>query len=43
MNTLTEAVHEYVGMRQSLRFKLLQVEAWLKDFAIFMETHGKHG
>src|SRR5215467_2304596 len=25
MNTLTEAIHEYVGMRQSLGFKLLQV------------------
>lgn len=41
MNTLTEAIHEYVGMRQSLGFKLLQVEAWLKDFAIFMDTNGK--
>lgn len=41
MNTLTEAIHEYVGMRQSLGFKLLQVEAWLKDFANFMDTHGK--
>ena len=41
MNTLTEAIHEYVGMRQSLGFKLLQVEAWLKDFAIFMDTRGE--
>ena len=40
MNTLTEAIHEYVGMRQSLGFKLLQVEAYLKDFAAFMDTHG---
>ena len=41
MNTLTEAIHEYVGMRQSLGFKLLQVEAWLKDFANFMDTQGE--
>src|SRR5258708_2728455 len=41
MNTLTEAVHDYVGMRQSLGFKLVQVEGWLKDFATFMDTHGK--
>jgi hypothetical protein len=38
MNTLTEAIHDYVGMRQSLGFKLLQVEAYLKDFAAFMDT-----
>jgi integrase len=41
MNTLTEAIHEYVGMRQSLGFKLLQVEAWLKDFGTFMHVHGQ--
>jgi integrase len=41
MNTLTEAIHDYVGMRQSLGFKLVQVEGWLKDFATFMDTHGK--
>jgi integrase/recombinase XerD len=40
MNTLTEAIHDYVGMRQSLGFKLVQVERCLKDFAAFMDTHG---
>jgi integrase len=40
MNTLTEAIHEYVSMRQGLGFKLVQVERLLRDFAAFMETHG---
>jgi integrase/recombinase XerD len=41
MNALTEAIHDYVGMRQSLGFKLIQVEGWLKDFATFMDIRGK--
>jgi integrase/recombinase XerD len=40
MNTLTEAIHDYVSMRQGLGFKLVQVERWLKNFATFMDTHG---
>ena len=41
MNTLAEAIQDYVGMRQGLGFKLVQVEGWLKDFAAFMDTHGQ--
>jgi integrase/recombinase XerD len=40
MNTLTEAIQDYVSMRQNLGFKLVQVERWLKDFAAFMDTQG---
>jgi integrase/recombinase XerD len=41
MNTLTEAIRNYVTMRQGLGFKLVQVERWLKDFAAFMDTRGE--
>lgn len=40
MNTLTEAINDYVSMRQGLGFKLVQVKGWLKDFAAFMDAHG---
>jgi len=40
MNTLTEAIKDYVSMRQNLGFKLVQVECLLKDFAAFMDAHG---
>lgn len=40
MNTLTEAIHDYLSMRQGLGFKLVQVEGLLKNFAVFMDTHG---
>lgn len=40
MNTLREAINDYVAMRRSLGFKLVQMECWLRDFATFMETRG---
>ena len=36
MNNLTQAIQDYLKMRQSVGFKLVQVEALLKDFATFM-------
>jgi integrase/recombinase XerD len=41
MNTLAEAVDDYVCMRQSLGFKLTQVERLLKNFAAFMHARDK--
>ncbi len=41
MNALTVAIDDYVNMRQGLGFKLVQVEGLLKNFAAFMETHGR--
>ena len=38
MNTLTEAIHEYLSMRHSVGFKIVQAEGWLKDFAVFMNA-----
>jgi site-specific recombinase XerD len=40
MNTLAEAIQDYVSMRQNLGFKFVQVEHLLKDFAAFMDAHG---
>jgi integrase/recombinase XerD len=40
MNTLTEAIQDYVSMRQSLGFKFVQDEYLLKDFAAFMDARG---
>lgn len=40
MNMLTDAIRDYVSMRQNLGFKLVHVERLLKDFAAFMDTHG---
>jgi integrase/recombinase XerD len=37
MNTLREAINDYVAMRRGLGFKLVQMECWLRDFAAFME------
>lgn len=41
MNTLTEAINDYVSMRQGLGFKLVQVEGFLNNFATFMDTQGR--
>ncbi len=37
MNTLTEAIEEYLQLRRALGFKLTQARRWLRDFARFME------
>ena len=37
MNTLREAVDEYLFVRRDLGFKLIQAAGWLRDFAGFME------
>ena len=37
MNTLREAIDDYVLLRRDLGFKLIQTERWLHDFAAFME------
>lgn len=39
MNTLRQAVHEYVSMRRALGFKLVHAGKGLLDFAAFMEQH----
>jgi hypothetical protein len=39
MNTLREAVKEYLNMRRALGFKLRNVEPGLRDFVTFMEQH----
>jgi integrase len=39
MNTLRQAVHEYLSMRRSLGFKLREAGKALLDFATFMEQH----
>ena len=39
MNTLREAVHEYLSMRRHLGFKLPQAGRGLLDFVTFMERH----
>ena len=38
MNTLTEAIEDYVRLRRDLGFKLTQTERLLHDFASFMEN-----
>lgn len=40
MNTLREAVHEYLAMRRSLGFKLHDAESILLDFVNFFECRG---
>jgi integrase/recombinase XerD len=40
MNTLREAIDDYVAMRRGLGFKLVQMECWLRDFAAFMDAQG---
>ena len=37
MNTLTEAINNYLALRRNLGFKLIQVEQLLHHFATFME------
>jgi hypothetical protein len=37
MNTLREALHEYLAMRRSLGFRLRRVAPRLVDFVTFME------
>jgi integrase/recombinase XerD len=39
MNTLRQAVHEYLSMRRSLGFKLREAGKALLDFVTFMEQH----
>ena len=39
MNTLRQAVHEYLSMRRNLGFKLRSAGKGLLDFATFMEQH----
>lgn len=39
MNTLRQAVHEYLSMRRSLGFKLREAGKGLLDFVTFMEQH----
>ena len=37
MNTISEAVHEYVDLRRSLGFKLVGIKQTLLQFAVFLE------
>lgn len=37
MNTLREAIEDYLILRRSLGFKLIQTQRWLCDFSSFME------
>lgn len=39
MNTLRQAVHEYLSMRRNLGFKLREAGKALLDFVTFMEQH----
>ena len=39
MNTLRQAVQEYLSLRRSLGFKLHEAGKELVDFATFMERH----
>ena len=39
MNTLRQAVHEYLSMRRNLGFKLRKAGKGLLDFVAFMEQH----
>jgi len=39
MNTLRQAVREYLELRRSLGFKLLEVGKGLIDFVAFLERH----
>ena len=39
MNTLRQAVHEYLSLRRNLGFKLREAGNALLDFATFMEQH----
>lgn len=40
MNTLREAIDDYLAMRRGLGFKLVQIDGWLRDFSTFMESRG---
>jgi len=37
MNTLREAIEQYLQLRHDLGFKLIQAQYWLREFANFME------
>ena len=37
MNTLREAIDDYLRLRRDVGFKLIQTEHWLHDFAAFMD------
>ena len=39
MNTLRQAVHDYLNLRRNLGFKLKEPGRALLDFAAFMERH----
>ena len=39
MNTLRQAIHEYLSMRRNLGFKLREAGKGLLDFVTFMEQH----
>lgn len=39
MNTLRQAVREYLQMRRNLGFKLKEAGIYLPDFVRFMEKH----
>ena len=39
MNTLRQAIHEYLALRRGLGFKLREAGNGLLDFAGFMERH----
>ena len=39
MNTLRQAVHEYLSVRRNLGFKLRKAGNGLLDFVTFMEQH----
>jgi integrase/recombinase XerD len=40
MNTLRDAIEEYIALRLRLGFKLREPQRWLREFASFMEEHG---
>jgi hypothetical protein len=39
MNTLRQAVRDYLDLRRSLGFKLMEESTALPDFVAFMEQH----
>jgi len=40
MNTLRDAIEEYIALRRCLGFKLHEPQRWLREFASFMEEQG---
>lgn len=39
MNTLPEAIEEYITLRRQLGFKVVHQQRYLREFAFFMEAH----